>query len=162
MRNKQSFQKRDESGQTNLSDKEISYLQNRTILIKDPIGAQIIEKAAILNGKTSALLTHVSIMIAISTGFFVFLASKNNPPQFALEILIFEIVVYLILSLFCLISITMSGWNEQKLSPQELIRKSAGYLRIRRMSYLIAMCGTMAATVVLIVTILVELTRGFM
>ncbi len=145
--------------QMNSAVEEINYLKNRKALVDDPLGALIVEVAAILNGKTSALLTHVSIMIAVSTVFFVFVASRSNSSRLMATILIIEIVTYLILSMLCLMCVTMSGWNELELSPKELIQKRAHLLKIRRMSYRTALYGTMTATVMLIVTLIAELVR---
>lgn len=147
---------------SNSQNEETAYLEHRSLLIEDSLGAQVVEVASILNGKTSALLTHVSIVIAVSTGFLIFLASKTSSSRITVAILILEVVVYLVLSLFCLMAITMSGWNEEGLSTEELVRKRAHHLRTRRKSYRVAISGTMIATVVLIVTILVELIQDLL
>lgn len=140
-----------------LPKKERIYLEHRKMLADDGLGAQIVEVAGVLNSKTSALLTHVSIMIAVTIALFSYFSSDKSPSIIVDIILISEIVAYLMISLFCLFSITMSGGGEGNLSLEKLILRRSHILTYRRRNYKIALYTTIIATYVLIATLLYEI-----
>lgn len=127
------------------------------MLTDNDLGAQIVEVACILNSKTSALLTHVSIMIAVAIALFSYFSSSKSASLVVDIVLISEIVAYLVISLFCLFSITMSGGGEGELSLDKLIQRRSRILSSRRRNYKIALYGTIIATYVLVSTLLYEI-----
>ena len=66
-----------------------------------------------LNSKAAALLTHVSIMIAVSSVLFSFSLNtptlRDVPPIIGALLLLCEIVTYSLTSLLCLYAVQMTG-----------------------------------------------------
>jgi hypothetical protein len=63
-----------------------------------PVGRQAIRLIDIINTKASALLTHVSIMLAVSTGLFAYISSNylhhDKVTDIVTLVIFIEIVIY--------------------------------------------------------------------
>lgn len=101
----------------------------------------------VLNGKASSLLSHISIMIAV-TGFLVANFSGSSENFDVLEyIIIFELVAYALLTIpflsltFLTNSLTPRRYSKGATSDEEIYR---GYLRVfsirRRHYYFVFVC----------------------
>jgi hypothetical protein len=101
--------------------------------------------AEVMYVKTSALLTHISIMIAS----LVFMYSWPSIGSRVRLILLIEISAYLLLSIFCLRSIRLIHRSD---SVRVLIEECA----IRFSSYVFASNAAVIATLLLVITLLID------
>ena len=111
-------------------------------------GVSAIRGAESLNQKTSALLTHVSIMMAVITTFLG--TSGHGAGQKLDVLLVTEMVAYLLICMICLRTIWVSSSSSYRASDEgrgishidRLILITAG----RRRVYRWALIGTMLIT----------------
>ncbi len=103
----------------------------------------------IIDAKTAPLLTHVSIMIAIS-GLFYSLA-KNI---YISNAILFEMIMYLVITLGCLraIFIIRHDGNEDNAG---LVPKAIDEARVRRIAYRYSLYATIVTTIAFIATLVV-------
>ncbi|PZN86489.1 MAG: hypothetical protein DM484_00840 [Candidatus Methylumidiphilus alinenensis] len=71
--------------------------------LRDSGGLELFEIGAIINSKVSALLTHVSVMIAVTAVILSF----NVKHEWIKIILTIEIILYLVVTLLCLKSVNL-------------------------------------------------------
>lgn len=93
------------------NDKVRVYFERLVSVAQTPEGAEAMHHADALNSKISALLTHVSLMIAISTGFFIWTASPRANLGAIGVSLFAEIVGYVLISALCLRGIWITGYR---------------------------------------------------
>jgi hypothetical protein len=129
--------------------------------INNEIGAVVARSAGILNSKISALLTHVSIMIAIVTiigSSPIRLELTNSVSALPVSFIIFmkiELAAYVLASLLCVVGIwTTSPRNfcDDKDATIKIIK----IVRTRRRCFILALWITVVSTGGLIIALLLE------
>ena len=132
---------------------ELHYIDRVAEIESSRLGAQTFRMADRLNSKAAALLTHVSIMIAVSSVLFSF--SLNTPtlrdvPPIIGALLLCEIVTYSLTSLLCLYAVQMTGPSSFRAEDKRPLDRLLLIVRRRRKAYRVALAITIAATLVLI------------
>ena len=111
--------------------------------------AFIFEIMNALDSKTAALLTHISLLVAVLSFYYTF----KNPTGFLKFIILTEITSYLILTLFCLRSIRMtSGLSDVSKDETKSLQIE---LYKRRSTYDFAASATIIVTLIMIGTLII-------
>jgi hypothetical protein len=132
------------------------YFERVASISETPAGEESKRHADVLNTKISALLTHVSLMIAVSAVFFDWASKPTGHLPFLEWMLLAEIVAYVLISLLCLRGIWITGYSsflEHKGDPTEVFFKIVG---ARRTVYYIAISSTIFVTVAFLATLIGE------
>lgn len=146
-----------------LTEKEHDYITKVTELETSPVGRMMFRLADGLNSKAAALLTHVSIMIAVSSVLFSYSlgpAFKRDVPPFVSILLLFEIVTYSLTSLLCLYAVQMTGPGTFRRGNGKALERMVVIVRRRRKAYRAALTITIIATLVLIGAMAYLMARG--
>lgn len=136
-----------------LTKDEQQYITKVAEVEASPLGALMFRLADGLNSKAAALLTHVSIMIAVSSVLFSYSLSpsfKRDLPPFVSDLLLCEIVIYSLTSLLCLYAVQMTGPGTFHADKGRPLDRLLIIVRRRRKAYRAALTITIAATLVLI------------
>ena len=113
--------------------------------LKSSGGLELFEIGAIINSKVSALLTHVSVMIAVTAVILSF----DVKHEWIKIILAIEIILYLVVTLLCLKSVNLVT----NIVDFDYVLKE---LQGRARSYIISLRLTIVLTLILIVIIAIE------
>jgi hypothetical protein len=139
-----------------LQREEKYYKIVKQILDETPYGEQLIRHLDILNYKSAAALTHLSIMIATSAGIFIFWNSRapgRIDEDIILLSLLAEIVGYIVLTCFALFACLITGPSAYKEADSHAARlKLMGIIRRRRIALLVSIYGTYLLTLALVAT----------
>lgn len=138
-------------------EEELRYIKARRDLEADPDASISYKISELILSKTTALLTHVSIMIAISTALFNYYKEKSSELWFIRYLFMIEIVGYIFITLLCLRALFQTEWNCAfnnfgTLKSYHLINQ-----RRRRLYYMIALRLTFLFTFLLGLTLFVSL-----
>lgn len=146
-----------------LTEEERHYITKVAEVEASPLGALMFRLADGLNSKAAALLTHVSVMIAVSSVLFSYSlgpAFKRDVPPFVSVLLLCEIVTYSITSLLCLYAVQMTGPGTFRRDDVRPLDRLVVIVRRRRKAYRAALTITIAATLVLIGVMGFVMLRG--
>lgn len=102
-----------------------------------------------IDGKTSSLLTHVSIMLAVLAVFY----ASMPEPSLAKDAILIELFLYLFVTLGCLLSIRILGPGKSQRSLDEIVVVSAQVAVARLRIYNISWMATFLVTAAFIVTL---------
>ena len=135
---------------------ENRYYDVITQIRKRRSGEQLFRLGDLLNTKGSALLAHVSIMIAVSTALFGFTLQYPSYRSLSKPFL-GEILFYLLITFFVLYAVRITGPEtfgdvDEERALEDLIL----IFRRRRLAYQLAHGATMLATAVLFGIVLVD------
>jgi hypothetical protein len=109
--------------------------------------------ADIINNRTSALLTHISIMIAILSVILTQFGDFKKVDLFT-ELVTLEIVSYLIFSIGCLQALFIINPTTFFRYKEQISDYWCIILRRRRRIYLASLTGTIVVTVAFLITLL--------
>jgi hypothetical protein len=141
-----------------LQREEKYYKIVKQIVDETPYGEQLIRHLDILNYKSAAALTHLSIMIATSVGIFIFWSSRA-PGRISEDItllsLLAEIVGYVVLTCFALFACLITGPSAYEEADSHTARLM-GIIRRRRIALLVSIYGTYLLTLALVATFTAE------
>ncbi len=144
-------------------EEELQYINKVAEVEASPLGALTFRLADGLNSKAAALLTHVSIMIAVSSVLFSFSLNaslKRDVPPIVAALLLCEIVTYSFTSLLCLYAVQMTGPGSFRAEDGRPVDRLLLIVRRRRKAYRVALTITIVATLVLIGLIGYIVLRG--
>ncbi len=136
-------------------ENEIRYVTTVAEIAEHPLGPQTMRLGDVLNAKTSALLTHVSIMIAVSTAMLFF--SRGPEAIVTSRLLLIEIALYASISLLCIYTVRITGPNSFKSRNGDAVFELVSIVRRRRNTYNVALMLTVLATISLIMIMFIEL-----
>jgi hypothetical protein len=134
-------------------EEELRYIDKVAEVEASPLGAETLRIAEGMNAKAAALLTHVSIMIAVSSVLFSYSLNdsiKHTMPPLVGVLLLSEIVTYSFTSLLCLYAVQMMGPASFHSEDKRPVDRLLLIVRRRRRAYRTALFITIAATLVLI------------
>lgn len=141
------------------SENEKRYWEIIVELDSSSLGRCASQHADALNSKVSALLTHVSVMVAVSTGFF--LALKLNPLGLVDFIMAFEIAIYLVVTLLCLRVLWITSynyWTFDSFSASDVpVDRFLAIVSVRKSIYIASLNLTLITTVVFLFTLIVKI-----
>lgn len=133
--------------------RELHYYEVVSELGDTPVGEQLMRHIDVINLKAAAVLTHLSIMVAVSVGIFAFWFEKGAKDLISFFMLC-EILGYIGLTLFALIGAMITNpesfMRHGKDSP---LKHLIAIVRFRRISLLVSIYGTFFMTIVLIFTL---------
>jgi hypothetical protein len=162
-------------------EREKNYYTLITAVATLPLTKQVLRLGDILNTKASALLTHLSIMIIVSTALFVLPDSGPNtqPTVFGYVIthnfislwLSGEMIVYLTATLLLLFAVRITGPGNFNVTASSIELSKAlidtamdellQTIKLRRKAYRVALVASVFSTVGLIAIVAIEFVRYF-
>jgi len=147
-------------------EKERKYYKTVLPIANTEYGKQVMRNADVLNSKISALLTHVSIMIAILMIFYnsANVSEANLDTKItamtidaAKSLMIVETCMYIVASLFCVLGIWITGPSSFLGHEDNPTDRLIDIIGRRRKCFIIALWITIFVTVTFLVTLLIEL-----
>jgi hypothetical protein len=102
-----------------------------------------------IDSKTSSLLTHVSIMMAVLSVFY----ATMHQNSFVKSALLVELITYLIVTLGCLRGIFVFTPKDKQESLQKTIELRVNEVVLRLRAYKLSLYVTIITTIALIITL---------
>ena len=133
-------------------ERERAFLNNIARLKEISFGEALFYELDSIDGKTTALLTHVSIMMAILA---IFSNLFKDQPAIRLAAYL-ELFAYLLITLGCLGSIFMVGPGRRRRHPAGFRNDVVKTCRRRRLIYTVSLRAAFAVTVLFVFTLLAE------
>ncbi len=135
-----------------------SYTSISAEIAANDLGERVIRGAEGLNQKTSALLTHVSIMVAVA---MVFLFNGGRDRTGAFDVfLVTEIYAYLFICIVCLTTIWTSSNSTYKRSKLNHVDRLIQVTTWRRKRFKIALILTIVVTIAFMGNLVLLTTGG--
>ena len=138
---------------------ELNFWDTSAKISENPMGQEAIVHANMLNSKVCALLTHVTVMIAIATFFL----NYNFEHDIYDKKLVFDVnmtimadvVLYLAITLLCMRGIWATNKNSYKncCSINEAINKRLANISRRKAVYLYALWLTILTTIMFVLSL---------
>lgn len=127
---------------------ERAYLEGIARMKSISLGETIFYEHDAVDAKNTGLLTHVSIMIAFIALFY----RELHVPMLKL-LATFELFLYLLITIGCLLAIRMVGPSDTDNDDNRLIRKRIAVNRARRRVYKMSLHATIVVTVAVVFTL---------
>jgi hypothetical protein len=139
---------------------ELAYYDLAAAISASPGGQQLLRLADVLNAKSSSLLTHISIMIAV-VAYYTSAAKCEQCgtlEKVIAALLYSELIAYVTIGLVCLRSISITAPKSflksiEKKNNEEALCLLVMIVRRRRNYYLASLWATAIITVIFISTI---------
>ena len=128
-------------------EKDYGYWAISKDLGYDPEAMDVRRHSDTLNAKVSSLLTHVSIMIAISSAFFVHFVSQSGSSASDYDLMA-EILVYMLSTLLCLSAIPITKSASFKNDGGKHLERFQRLVTQRKSRYRLALALTIGDTVI--------------
>ena len=158
-KNRQKISTKTSLGDDEENKNEIEYYKIIAKVSSTDEGQQMLRRLDTINDKASSVLTHISIMIAVLTGCFLFFFGKEG-YTFVSTFLFLELCGYIILTMFALRSVFVTCGKTYRGYEDMPEKRTMQILVSRRLSLRISIYGTMILTILLIFTLLVEFPFG--
>mgnify|MGYP003384411188 CR=1 FL=1 len=107
-----------------------------------------------IDAKSSALLTHVSIMMAVAAVLYV----DSKPDTFWRWIISIEILGYISVAIGCLTCINIIGPDSESASTNGIRNKAIGAVKYRWHMYRLCLFGAIGLTLFLALTFLLHIS----
>lgn len=138
-------------------ERELEYYRMvRRMEEEEPIARQIFRHIDIINQKAASVLTHLSIMVAISLGIFLFSFSRSGAGYVNIVIFL-EIIGYIALTLSALAGALITDRRSFSGFEEEPLNRLVAIARFRRIALLVSVHGAYALTIALMVTLSMKL-----
>lgn len=118
----------------------------------DGKGAAVYYWLDVLDNKTSSLLSHVSIMMAVLSIFF----GETEAGTLVRTLVVVELFCYLLISLGCLLVVFVITPNDNHASADEELERSIAVLMWRRRMYNVCMVATWVVTFAFMLTLVAK------
>ncbi|GAB4193563.1 MAG: hypothetical protein Tsb002_24150 [Wenzhouxiangellaceae bacterium] len=96
----------------------------------------------VLDNKTSTLISHVSLMMAVLAVFY----GETSPGTTVRSLIIVELFLYLVIALGCLLVVFVIKPNDLHATPDDELSNSISVLIRRRKMYNVSMIATWTVT----------------
>lgn len=126
-----------------------AFLESIADMRKTDVGDTASYYTDAVDGKTSSLLTHVSIMLAVLAIFY----STMPPGSFAGKAILVELLLYLAVTLGCLLSINILGPGREKLNTDQIVALAVKIAVRRSRVYQISWLATFVVTIAFMMTL---------